>query len=1029
MSRIQSNVGLITGVPILDTVDQLMAISAQPRDRLRTRLQGFQQQQVAVNDIMASVIALRVAAQKFSSTAIFAAKDVTSSDTTLLSVSKTGDPPTGSYQFTPVRQASSHQFLSSGFAGLDEPIGAGVFEFGPAAYVDRGASLSDLNNGDGVQRGKIKISDRDGGSATVDLRFARTIDDVVDAINTASGVDVRAEVSGDAIKLIDNTSGAGSLKVDEVGLGTTAADLGLAAINTTSAEATGASLVSLFDDYALSELNDRNGVVFNDSLDDIRIDLADGTQLDVDFDDFSSPAKQAVATTSAQNGANSAVTFTAVSTGAEYDDVTIRFVDDGSVTQGAETVTYDDSDPDNKTLTFGIEAGSTTATDIVNALSADPTASGLFTAQAGGDGAGVIATTDIGVTSGGAAVAAPSNPGIGDLLRILNEVDPAKLEARISNDGLRIELEDKTSGGGTFAVSSLFGGSTAEDLGLTTAAAAGVITGERVVGGLKSSLLRTLNGGQGLDALGVLSITDRNGVSANVDLSGSETLSDIVTAINAAGVDVTARINDARNGLLLEDTSGGNGAFIVANGDATNTADQLQLTANGSVSEVNSGSLDLQTVTEATTLDSLNGGEGVGKGSFNITDTNGQIASLSFAIKEPKTIGDVIDEINDLGIGVEAKLNDAGDGIAIVDTVGGSGKITIEDNGTGSTAAKLQLAGESTSKTLDGQPTQVIEGSTKVRIEIDSDDTLQDLIDRINESAGNVSASFINEGAGSKPFRFSLVSSITGSAGEIQVDYSGADFELDEVVQGRDALLLLGSGANGSAGILAASSSNTFDSVLEGVSLTVEGESDSAVEISVETTDADLIRDAELFVGQYNSLVDKLESYTFFNEIDQSTGVLFGTSEALRVETAISELATGRSFGAGAINSLAELGFNIDDEGKLSLDDEQLSKRFEADPEAVEAYFTTETAGFAKRAEDVLNRLSGEGNSLLLSRSNSLQDKIDVGNERISLLNDRLDAERERLLKTFFDMETAIAKMQNNLSAISAIQGTGTATA
>ena len=46
MGRIIANVGLITGIPIQDTVDQLIKIAARPRDLLVSRTQGITNQQV-----------------------------------------------------------------------------------------------------------------------------------------------------------------------------------------------------------------------------------------------------------------------------------------------------------------------------------------------------------------------------------------------------------------------------------------------------------------------------------------------------------------------------------------------------------------------------------------------------------------------------------------------------------------------------------------------------------------------------------------------------------------------------------------------------------------------------------------------------------------------------------------------------------------------------------------------------------------------------------------------------------------------
>ena len=40
MPTIQSSVGLVSGLPITDIVDQLMSIPQKPRDRLEERLAG-----------------------------------------------------------------------------------------------------------------------------------------------------------------------------------------------------------------------------------------------------------------------------------------------------------------------------------------------------------------------------------------------------------------------------------------------------------------------------------------------------------------------------------------------------------------------------------------------------------------------------------------------------------------------------------------------------------------------------------------------------------------------------------------------------------------------------------------------------------------------------------------------------------------------------------------------------------------------------------------------------------------------------
>ncbi len=51
MGRITSSIGLITGTPIQDTVDQLINVSAVPRDRLANRNEGLRQERSAVTEL------------------------------------------------------------------------------------------------------------------------------------------------------------------------------------------------------------------------------------------------------------------------------------------------------------------------------------------------------------------------------------------------------------------------------------------------------------------------------------------------------------------------------------------------------------------------------------------------------------------------------------------------------------------------------------------------------------------------------------------------------------------------------------------------------------------------------------------------------------------------------------------------------------------------------------------------------------------------------------------------------------------
>ena len=140
-------------------------------------------------------------------------------------------------------------------------------------------------------------------------------------------------------------------------------------------------------------LNGGTGVGLDKGLPDIEVSLRDGgSPLFIDFNRTAIDATNSFITTSAGSGVDAQVVVAAVTPGAAFDDVTIQYVNDAGVTAGAETVVYDDSDPQNKTLTVHISAGESTAANVVDAINNDGTVGPLFSASLpdGGDGSGTV---------------------------------------------------------------------------------------------------------------------------------------------------------------------------------------------------------------------------------------------------------------------------------------------------------------------------------------------------------------------------------------------------------------------------------------------------------------------------------------------------------------------------------------------------------------------------------------------------------------------------------------------------------------
>ena len=1022
MGRITSNVGLITGIPIAETVDQLIQVAAAPRDLLISRTQGLLSERTAITSLSSRLVGLQFDIGKLKVPDPFEAKSISSSDKSILeaTLATDGKPSTGNFRFRTVQTASAQQLVSQRFESVNDIQSTGSFSFGYGGFVDRGISLDELNSGAGVARGEIKLVDQAGNLTTIDLTAIQSVDDVIDAINSDTTTNLVASADGDSFVLTDTVGGAGTISVQEVGGGSTAADLGLTSLNIVGTVATGQDVYTLHSDTKLSNLNDGNGVRLTAvGVVDLTVTLADSTSVDIDLG--------------------------------------------GSVTLG-------------------------NVIDKINAASDD-------------------------------------------------------LSAQISSDGNRIEVTDSSSGDQSlFAITSATG-SAAEGLGLTTTQSGGIITGERVVSGLKDSLLSSLNGGAGLGTLGRIQITDRNSISADIDLSTAETLDEVVDLINnAAGIDVTATINSSRNGILITDDTGQSNQLVVASLDANNSAEALGIVVSDQVGSVNSGSLNLQTLSEATTLASL----GITPNDIRITDTNGSTTSINLneSGAEAVTIGDVIDAINSTNAAVTASINSTGDGVLITDTAGGSQPLGISDV-SGTLAEQLNLTRASTTVTINNVETQVIDGSTNFSVDLstldvsdgsialssvnngdgieysdirftDSDgkvfvldlngvysgvttvgqvidainaeatasgagvtaslndsqtgivinDTaggdsnlliedingtaaadlkilssttttnqvdgiglfdaqdasegaLNAVADHINTLSAGVTASVFFDGAG---YRLSLAVDETGSANEILVDLGDSGFEFDETASAQDAIVILGEQAVAGSGVLLSSADNTFNQVIQGVDLTVASASSTSVTVTVESTDSEVIEAVQGFVDAYNAIRSELDEQTVFDEEALTTGVLFGTNEALRVETSLSRLITDRYTRVGSFESLADIGIEVNDSGELSLVTSKLQEAFTDDPASLEKLFRDETDGVVARFNQSIEQLAGADNGLLTNRNDALQNTIDLNNARIEDFDTSLDRQRESLLLEFAQLESLIATLQTNQAALNALQ-------
>ena len=374
------------------------------------------------------------------------------------------------------------------------------------------------------------------------------------------------------------------------------------------------------------------------------------------------------------------------------------------------------------------------------------------------------------------------------------------------------------------------------------------------------------------------------------------------------------------------------------------------------------------------------------------------------------------------------------------------------------------------------------DGIKDVEIKISREDTMQDVMKRINEETGiqvsyqNTADKFVftskREGAsGSFEFKAAagtegilkglfgnnIMDKAQGSDARLEVKYAGSD-EVVEIV--RD--------------------SNTF--TVDGMTITLKGtfgydennqpiKDTEAITFDAKVDDEKILETIKEMVKEFNEIIELVnkEAKTKPNrdyspltdaqkkELSESEieaweekakeGLLFNDND-------IKGLSNGLRFvlGSGDLQELEKIGITVSstasDNGKLSLDESKFKAALASDPESVKELFTKEqikdesgniiqSSGIATNMKKVLDKYAktiGEPKGILIDRAGSIKSPASITqnelyrqiqeiDKRIANLQDTLKMEQDRYIRQFTTLESLIAQMNSQSSALSQFGG------
>ncbi|HDH97239.1 MAG TPA: hypothetical protein ENF73_05905 [Proteobacteria bacterium] len=219
----------------------------------------------------------------------------------------------------------------------------------------------------------------------------------------------------------------------------------------------------------------------------------------------------------------------------------------------------------------------------------------------------------------------------------------------------------------------------------------------------------------------------------------------------------------------------------------------------------------------------------------------------------------------------------------------------------------------------------------------EGNDTLEDLKDAINASDADVTASIINDGDASNPYRLVVTSNQTGASRSITIDTSGlsggttpvfTDGDPGEAGQkAQDAILIVD-------GITVTKSENTITDLFEGVTIQLHQTSTEQVELEIESDIDTLKENIRSFVSAFNEFLDFLESAK--DNPDYATE----RSTLLQLELSLKGAFTSSIEGlSGTYQHLSQVGLRFDENGELTFDEDDFDDAIEDDFEGVMKLF------------------------------------------------------------------------------------------
>lgn len=197
------------------------------------------------------------------------------------------------------------------------------------------------------------------------------------------------------------------------------------------------------------------------------------------------------------------------------------------------------------------------------------------------------------------------------------------------------------------------------------------------------------------------------------------------------------------------------------------------------------------------------------------------------------------------------------------------------------------------------------------------------------------------------------------------------------------------------------SSSNTFDDVIPGVTMTFTevSDPDDASDVTTITVAEDSSASqakVQTFVDAYNTLVDTVDSLTSNGGDGSNPGVFAGDAGLSSLTNQLDDIA--HSYYDGV--SIVDYGISLDSDGHLEIDSDKFNEAMEANPDGLTSIFVGDDSMVAQM-DDLMDSYLDSSTGIITMREDNIEDQQSKIQDESDQLTETYNTNYERYLEEY----------------------------